>query len=210
MVLLREYNQKEMIDRAWYDSSMIVYSECYDNEESRKKQLKVVFKNGNTYLYKDVDVDDYVMFAHGGLDGSNGKALNKYIKPKCEFIKCEDTDIQLLNEELNRRLKEMEQEKEMIQSKEGEAKDVDNNAHNREFYVGEIVLYRSYVVDGTGFTQYDVMILEDLGNDRYLVRRTSFDDEPFECPAYEKQLHNVIDKEGTPVLNVVRELIAKN
>jgi hypothetical protein len=38
----------------------------------------------------------------GGLDGSNGKALNKYIKPKYEYTRIEDRNIEELNEEMNR------------------------------------------------------------------------------------------------------------
>ena len=44
-------------------------------------------------------VKDYVMFKHGGLDGSQGKALNKFIKPKYEFEKVENADMELLKEE---------------------------------------------------------------------------------------------------------------
>ena len=98
MLLFRFYDEKKKLDRAWYDSSMIAYSECEDRENDYKI-LKVVFKNSNTYQYKGVNVNDYVMFMHGGLDGSNGKALNKYIKPKCEFEKLADADmVALFNE----------------------------------------------------------------------------------------------------------------
>jgi hypothetical protein len=45
------------------------------------------------------------MFVHGGLDDSNGKALNKYIKPKYECIREENKDVNLLKEELENRLK---------------------------------------------------------------------------------------------------------
>ena len=84
MILLREFDEEKKIDKIWYDSSMIVYSECYDNPNSPLKELSVTFKNGATYKYLDVDVNDYVMFVHGGIDDSNGKALNKHIKPKYE------------------------------------------------------------------------------------------------------------------------------
>ena len=79
MILFREFDDKNKIDRIWYDSSMIVYSECFDNPSTPLKELIVTFKNGGTYKYLDVDVNDYVMFVHGGIDGSNGKALNKHI-----------------------------------------------------------------------------------------------------------------------------------
>ena len=56
-----------------------------------------------TYLYKDVDVNDYVLFVHGGTDGSNGKALNKFIK-KYEYEKLENSNKELLTEELNAKI----------------------------------------------------------------------------------------------------------
>ena len=89
MVLFRNYDEKERIDRVWYNSSNIVYTECLDIPDSLKT-LTVIFKNGKRYQYKDVDVFDYLMFMQGGLDGSNGKALNKYIIPKYECKKLED------------------------------------------------------------------------------------------------------------------------
>jgi hypothetical protein len=100
MILHRDFNEEKKLDRIWYDSSMIVYSECYDNPNSPLKELRVTFKNGATYKYNDVDVNDYVMFVHGGIEDSNGKALNKYIKPKYECERIEDKDIELLKEEL--------------------------------------------------------------------------------------------------------------
>jgi len=91
MLLYRKYNEKEKIDRAWFSSSNILYSECDDNENNLKT-LRVTFKNGATYQYERVDVNDYVMFLHGGTDGSNGKALNKFIKPKYQFKRINDLD----------------------------------------------------------------------------------------------------------------------
>lgn len=96
MITCREYNEEERIDRVWYDSSNVLYSECEDRL-NELKVLTVVFKGGATYRYKDVDVNDYVMFIHGGLDGSNGKALNKFIK-KYEFEKLDKTDLTKLEE----------------------------------------------------------------------------------------------------------------
>lgn len=98
MILFREFDKESNLDKIWYESSMIVYSECYDNPSSPLKELTVTFKNGGTYKYLDVDVNDYVMFVHGGIDGSNGKALNKYIKPKCECIRLDNRDVQELKE----------------------------------------------------------------------------------------------------------------
>lgn len=117
MIVFREYDEKNRVDKIWYDSSNIVYSECYDTP-NELKTLLVVFKNGGTYKYKDVNVQDYVMFVHGGTANSNGKALNKFIKPHCEFEKMENTSLEKLQNELNEKFKEREEEKQM--------KDVDN------------------------------------------------------------------------------------
>lgn len=100
MILLRDFNKEKKIDRVWYDSANVVYSECKDNNDL--KTVKVVFKKGQTYVYKKVDTNDYVMFVHGGIDGSNGKALNQFIKPKYECERVADTDMIHLNEELEK------------------------------------------------------------------------------------------------------------
>lgn len=111
MIVFRYYDKDAKIDRAWYNSSNVLYSECEDIENDYKV-LKVVFKGGATYKYTNVDVNDYLMFMAGGLDGSNGKALNKFIKAKCPYEKVEDTSPEQLNGllEYYKRLKE-EQEK---------------------------------------------------------------------------------------------------
>lgn len=120
MFLFRYYDEKTKIDRAWYTSSSILYSECDDLEDSLKV-LRVTFKNGATYQYNDVNVNDYVMFLHGGLDGSNGKALNKFIKPKCQFIRLQDKNpVEVMNEmEKYKKIKQVEDEE---KAKNGEDK----------------------------------------------------------------------------------------
>lgn len=100
MILKRIYNENTKIDKIWYDSSNLVYSECVDNE-NELKTLIVVFKNGATYQYDNVDVMDYVMFVHGGLDNSNGKALNTFIKKKCPYKKIDNRDLSELQKELD-------------------------------------------------------------------------------------------------------------
>jgi len=108
MILFREFNEEEKIDRIWYQSSMIVYSECYDKPDTPLKDVTVVFKNGSSYLYKDINVNDYVSFVHRGLDGSNGKALNKFIKPNCsEYQRLEDVDMAELQRKLEEKQKAM-------------------------------------------------------------------------------------------------------
>ena len=66
------------VDRTWYQSSNIKYSECLDYD-NRLKTLKVVFNNGTQYEYKNVNSQDYLLFRDAS---SQGKALNEYIKPK--------------------------------------------------------------------------------------------------------------------------------
>lgn len=104
MILHRDYNQENRLDRVWYESSNVFYSECED-KENELKTLRVVFKNGATYEYKDVDVNDYVSFVHGGVDGSNGRALNYFIK-KYECKRIDDSNKEQLTEEMNRLIKE--------------------------------------------------------------------------------------------------------
>lgn len=113
MVTFRNYDEKERIDRVWYQSSNIVFTECLDNPDSLKT-LTVTFKNNRRYRYDDVDVNDYVMFMHGGLDGSNGKAFSKYIVSKYKGVKIEDASsdyVQLLLEKYQKKEENTEAEK---------------------------------------------------------------------------------------------------
>ena len=74
------------VDHTWYDSSNIVYSACFDGVE---KILKIVFKGGKQYLYRNVEPNDYVLFRDAE---SSGKAFNIYIKKyPCE--KLNDVDL---------------------------------------------------------------------------------------------------------------------
>lgn len=123
MILFRQYKEhptKEgfFLDRVWYDSTNVVYSEC-DDKEGENKTLRVVFNNGAMYEYKDVDVNDYVMFVHGGIDNSNGKAFFKYIKgKKYEFTRLEDVNKEKLNEEKKFLMEQDKKQKEIENSKE--------------------------------------------------------------------------------------------
>lgn len=92
MIIYNKYTNNE--DYTWYDSSNVVFSKCYDNNQDFKT-LKVVFKNGRTYLYKDVNAGDYVCFRNSQ---SNGKAINDFIIKKYKGIRIADTDINKLNE----------------------------------------------------------------------------------------------------------------
>lgn len=104
------------IDKCWYDSSNVVYSECIDHEDALK-EVKVVFKNGNEYTYKEVPVQDYLMFREAP---SQGKALNSIIK-KYEFVKSENKrDLEQLNEEKEMLLEKARQALEEQNRKENE------------------------------------------------------------------------------------------
>lgn len=89
------------VDKTWYQSSNIKYSECIDHD-NELKTLKVVFNNGTQYEYKDVDVRDYLLFRDAA---SQGKALNEFVKPKgYEYEKLENADLATLDGELNFRM----------------------------------------------------------------------------------------------------------
>ena len=124
MIIHRDYDQEKRLDRVWYNSSNVFYSECEDVVDDYKI-LRVVFNNGATYEYRNVDVNDYVMFVRGGLDGSNGRALNKFIKPKCECERIEDLGKERLTEELNRLLEEKKQKKLLEEQENQETNETD-------------------------------------------------------------------------------------
>jgi len=73
-----KYSQytEDVIDRAWFDSSNIVYGEC-DESDTQFKTVRITFKNGSVYQYYDVIVHDWVKFKNAD---SQGKALNEYFK----------------------------------------------------------------------------------------------------------------------------------
>ena len=100
MILFRDYPEEKKIDRVWFKSTNVLYSEC-DDRLNELKILRVTFNNGATYEYSDVDVNDYVMFLAGGLDQSHGKALNEFIKKKkCPYKKLENKNVTLLLNEM--------------------------------------------------------------------------------------------------------------
>lgn len=91
MITYQKYENNR--DHCWYDSSNVLYSECYDNG-GPTKNVKVVFNGGRTYMYRDVANDDYILFRTAE---SNGKALNQYIK-QYETVRVMDTDLGALEE----------------------------------------------------------------------------------------------------------------
>lgn len=92
MITYNKYINK--IDHTWYDSSNLVYSACYDTL-AENKILKVVFKGGRTYLYKDVSPEDYLMLKGAT---SNGEQFNRHIVKKYKGVRISDTDLEKLEE----------------------------------------------------------------------------------------------------------------
>ena len=89
------------IDRTWYQSSNIKYSECVDHD-NELKTLRVVFNNAAQYEYKNVDVSQYLLFRDSE---SQGKALNQHIKSKdYSYEKLENADLVTLDGELTFRM----------------------------------------------------------------------------------------------------------
>ena len=85
------------VDKTWYNSSDVIYSECIDHD-NKPKTLKVVFSNGTQYEYKNVDVRDYLLLRESD---SQGKALNRLIKEKkYEYEKLENANLDEINDEL--------------------------------------------------------------------------------------------------------------
>lgn len=97
-------------DYTWYDSTNVRFSKCYDNPNSSTKTLKIVFKNGRTYVYKDVDINDYLSFK---TSSSNGEAVNKHIVKKYKGVRITDTSEEKLEELKADFIKETEEASEM-------------------------------------------------------------------------------------------------
>lgn len=94
---MKQYSKYENNQEfCWYDSSNTLFSKCYDNPGDLKV-VKIIFKNGRTYLYKDVDVNDYIAFRDAE---SNGVAFTKHIK-KYTPTRIQDTDLNKLEEMKN-------------------------------------------------------------------------------------------------------------
>ena len=99
------------VERVWYDSSNVFYSECDDGDKS-DKTVRVTFKDGRTYEYEDVNVFDYVAFRNAD---SQGKVLNSTLK-QYKVQRIENKDITALSEELEGRLKPVDIEDEKVES----------------------------------------------------------------------------------------------
>lgn len=116
MIVFRYYDEDEKIDYALYDSSSVRFSKCEDKENDFK-ELTVMFVGGASYVYHKVDVNDYIMFMHGGLDGSNGKAINKFIKPKYEYERVFDFGMENVID-IMEKCKQKKEEKEKKEAEE--------------------------------------------------------------------------------------------
>lgn len=109
MILKSIYDEKTLTEKVWYDSSSVFYSEFIEHPNDNFGELYVTFKGGGTYHYINVDMlHDYILFKNGGSYGSQGKAINEFIKKKYEFEKCENRDINLLTEERDRTVDDKE------------------------------------------------------------------------------------------------------
>lgn len=98
MVKYNFYNNDTELDRAWFDSSTVVYAECDDSSDSALKTVRVVFGNNTEYQYEDVDINDWLRFKR---HDSQGKAISEILRKNgykyTKLDKCRD--INLLNEE---------------------------------------------------------------------------------------------------------------
>lgn len=136
MIVYNKYIDNQ--DFTWYDSSNVLFSKCYDNPNSSNKTLKVVFKNNKTYVYKDVDINDYLSFKTAS---SNGQAFNKYIIKKYQGIRITDTQIDKLEQLKENFIKDAEE------SVEKQVKDLvykmefDEKTNEFVLKIGEKVIY---------------------------------------------------------------------
>ena len=90
------YYIENKLDKAWFESSNIVYGEC-EESDTLYKTVRIVFKNGSTYQYEDVLVHDWVKFKNAE---SQGKALNEYFKKQgYKYQKLNNADLEALEGE---------------------------------------------------------------------------------------------------------------
>ena len=95
------YYIDNVMDRAWFDSSNVIYGEC-DESNTQYKTVRLVFKNGLRYQYNDVLVADWVSFKNAD---SQGRVLNKYFKePGYKYERLDNVDLDKLNEELENKM----------------------------------------------------------------------------------------------------------
>lgn len=93
MIIYNKYLDNQ--DYTWYDSTNVLFSKCYDNANSNNKTLKVVFKTGKTYVYRDVDINDYLSFKTAE---STGKSFDKHIIKKYKGFRIADVQLEKLEQ----------------------------------------------------------------------------------------------------------------
>jgi hypothetical protein len=108
-IIYKKIDTEAQVEHCWYKSSNIYYTKA-DFSKSEKKTLSdipginlnvpilevtVVFNRGAQYLYKGVEIHDYISFRevlNREDSTSHGKAFTKFIKPY-PFEKLDDIDI---------------------------------------------------------------------------------------------------------------------
>lgn len=101
-VLKSEYDLEKCVDRVWYESSNVIYSEFYEHDVDNFGELYIVFKGGKRYLYKNVSYMNYLYFKNAVFnEGSSGKALNEYIIKNYKGEKVDDASIEDIVGRLN-------------------------------------------------------------------------------------------------------------
>jgi hypothetical protein len=93
MSVIKRIEKENGVVECLIDSSNILLSEY----NKTKKTLKITFKAGTQYLYKDVIERDYVRFE---VSESQGSVFNKTMR-KYEFDKLEKIDTTELLEQIN-------------------------------------------------------------------------------------------------------------
>lgn len=93
---------KNGVDKSWYDSSNILFSEGTELDNGLIN-LIIVFNGGRKYVYKNVSLQDYLSFRESA---SQGKALREFIvvkdkggRDKYECLRLADVDVSLIEEE---------------------------------------------------------------------------------------------------------------
>ena len=110
MVIKKVYNEEKKEQKAWYDSSMFCFTRAVEHPNANLVDLYVTFKNGWTYKYKDVKLEDYVLLLSGFEQSSHGKTLNKVIKPNYEFERVDNVDTNDIWQEYNELVKKEKEE----------------------------------------------------------------------------------------------------
>lgn len=93
MVIKKFYDADKKEEKAWYDSTMFCFTRAVEHPDANLVELYVTFKNGWTYLYKNVKLEDYVLLISGFEQTSHGKTLNKVIKPNYEFERLDNLNV---------------------------------------------------------------------------------------------------------------------